>query len=372
MKVVFRTDASVQIGTGHVMRCLTLAEALKERGADVSFLCRELPGNLCEFLERQGVCLHRLPFQESPGKECKSDNAHAGWLGVDWERDAEETRIVLDSFSGIDWLIIDHYSLDSRWESRIRPSVKQVMVIDDIADRPHDCDLLLDQNLYQDMDTRYDHLVPGHCKILLGSKYAVLRPEFIAARKKMPLRDGQTRRLLVFFGGSDIENATERTLAAIRALGRPEIAVDVVVSATSPTKQRIKDISESMANTTFHCQVSNMAELISEADLAIGAAGTTTWERCCLGLPSLMVSLARNQERIAQEADRVGIGIHIQSDIFRSTEKLKEQIERMIDSPDILLAQSRKGIDLVDGFGVRRILRYLLDENSEKKEFVTA
>ncbi len=360
MKVFVRTDASVQIGTGHVMRCSTLAEALKEKGADVSFLSRELPGNLCELLERQGFCLHRLPFRKSPVKEGKSDIAHAGWLGVDWERDAEETRFVLDGFSGIDWLIIDHYSLDSRWESRIRPSVRQVMVIDDIADRPHDCDLLLDQNLYPDMGTRYDHLVPGHCRKLLGPKYAVLRSEFIAARKKMSLRDGQIRRLLVFFGGSDIENATEKALVAIRALGRSEISVDVVVGASNPNGQRIRDICSAMANTTFHCQVPHMAELISEADLAIGAAGSTTWERCCLGLPSLIVPLAENQENIAREADRSGIGFLVEREILHSPEKLKERIDKTIGSPDALIAQSRKCLRLVDGLGTERILKHLM------------
>jgi UDP-2,4-diacetamido-2,4,6-trideoxy-beta-L-altropyranose hydrolase len=360
VNVVFRTDSSVQIGTGHVMRCLTLAEALKERGADVSFLCRELPGNLCAFLERQEVRLHRLPFQESSGIKCKSDIAHAGYLGVDWERDSEEARIVLGRCAGIDWLIVDHYSLDSRWESRLRPFIKQVMVIDDIADRPHDCDLLLDQNLYQDMDTRYNHLVPGHCRKLLGPKYAVLRPEFRAARKKMPLRDGQTRRLLVFFGGSDIDNATEKALVAIRALGRPEILVDVVVGASNPNRQRIRDLCTAMGNVTFHCQVPNMADLILGADLAIGAAGTTTWERCCLGLPSLIVSLAGNQEKIAREADRNGIGVLVEHNVLNSPLKLKERIDEMIGSPDALIAQSGKCLRLVDGLGVERILEHLM------------
>ncbi len=360
MNVFVRTDASVQIGTGHVMRCLTLAEALKSRGTDVSFLCRELPGNLCAFLERQGISLHRLPFPISPAGECKSDIAHVGWPGVDWERDAEETRIVLDGFPGIDWLIIDHYSLDSRWESRIRPSVKRVMVIDDVADRPHDCDLLLDQNLYQGMDTRYDHLVPGHCRRLLGPKYAVLRPEFIAARKQLPLRDGQTRRLLVFFGGSDSENATEKALAAIQALGRPDISVDVVVGESNPNRQRVRDLCTAMANTTFHCQVPNMAELISAADLAIGAAGSTTWERCCLGLPSLIVSLAANQENIAREADRSGIGFLVEREELHAPEKLADRIGRTIGSPGALIAQSGKCLRLVDGLGAERVLEHLM------------
>ena len=287
MRVVFRVDSSLDIGTGHVMRCLTLGERLKESGIAVTFICRDLPGNLSGYIESRGFAVQRLPAPSTLTAAGLSTHNYGAWLGVHWQDDAAQTAELLAQSGAVDWLVVDHYALDAGWERRLRPLVQKIMAIDDLANRTHDCDLVLDQNFYLDLEDRYDRLVPTQCVKLLGPRYALLRPEFRQARKNLRERDGQVKRILVFFGGSDAGNETAKALEAIRLLNRPEIAVDVVVGGINPHRRQIEELCAGWPATTCHCQVNNMAELMAGADLAIGAGGTTTWERCCLGLPSV-------------------------------------------------------------------------------------
>lgn len=337
MKVFIRTDASTQIGTGHVMRCLTLARDLKQFGMEVSFISRVLPGNLCDYIESKGFKVYRLEAET----ELAGDK-YWEWLGKNWLEDARRTeeillnqsknlsdmnnkdnlasflneqnkeeenitnissKIVAEIFTDAQGselssnlnLVVDSYALDSKWEKHLRPYVNKIMVIDDLANRPHDCDLLLDQNYYKNLEKRYDGLVPSDCRKLLGPKYALLRPEFHQAKKNLRKRDGKVRRILVFFGGSDPTNETVKALEAIKLLNRPEIAIDVVVGTANPHKEQVKELCNQMPNTNYHCQVKNMAELMAAADLAIGAGGAATWERLYLELPTIAIAVAENQ-----------------------------------------------------------------------------
>ncbi|MEH6873424.1 MAG: UDP-2,4-diacetamido-2,4,6-trideoxy-beta-L-altropyranose hydrolase [Candidatus Competibacter sp.] len=311
MRVAIRADASIQIGSGHVMRCLTLAEALRERGAEVHFVCRDLPGHLGGVLADKGYLVQWLPAPAAEGAAIPAHTAHSAWLGVPWAVDADQTRERLTGWPEIDWLIVDHYALDRAWESRLRPLVKRIMVIDDLADRPHDCDLLLDQNLYEGMEQRYAGLVPADCRLLLGPRYALLRPEFRKAREQLRQRDGVVRRILVFFGGADPTNETAKALRAIQRLERPDIAVDVVVGAANPHRAEIEALCAELPNASFHCQVANMAELMARADLAIGAGGSTVWERCALNLPSIIWVVAENQNKSIEYLAKSGLLISI-------------------------------------------------------------
>src|SRR4030067_2476328 len=145
MKVCFRVDSSSLIGTGHVMRCLTLAEWLKKNDCEIGFICRELPGNLCHLVELRGFKLQRLPhdgtIHGSENVDRKKNNFHSDWLSVSWQNDADTSANLLRSESPIDWVIVDHYAIDEKWEKIMRSHAKKVMVIDDLADRRHDCDL---------------------------------------------------------------------------------------------------------------------------------------------------------------------------------------------------------------------------------------
>jgi len=182
MRVAIRADAGRHIGAGHVMRCLTLGEALRDRGADVTFLCRAFEGHLMDRIRRDGFAVEAFPVEGvvRPTKTGASP-PHAGWLGTSLERDRDLTHDALGRLGGVDLLIVDHYALDSRWERGMRDIARRILVIDDLADRPHDADWLLDQTYGRRTDA-YEGLVPPACRLLLGSDYALLRPEFAALR----------------------------------------------------------------------------------------------------------------------------------------------------------------------------------------------
>jgi UDP-2,4-diacetamido-2,4,6-trideoxy-beta-L-altropyranose hydrolase len=222
--------------------------------------------------------------------------------------DAEETiKAAGELFpEGVDWLVVDHYKLDVIWERMLRPYARKLVVIDDLADRYHDCDLLLDQNYYRDLGRRYQGLVPEECVTLLGPSYVLLRPEFANARQRLRTRNGSVRRILIFFGGSDPTNQTQKAVEALRLLERHDIEVDVVVGSANPNRNAIQALCAGIPNVVFHCQVSNMAELILDADLGIGAGGAAMWERCCLGLPTITVVFAANQERTTEDVAEIG------------------------------------------------------------------
>lgn len=333
-KVVFRVDSSVKIGSGHVMRCLTLADEMHQYGVEVYFICRELSGNMCRTIEQKGYIVYSLPYNEFEVLDTVDERAI--WSGVAWQTDAEQTIHILDDLNAdnvIKWLIIDHYGLDEKWEQQIRSYVKNIMVIDDLADRKHDCDLLLDQNLYLDMKVRYEDLIPKHCTTLLGPQHVLLRQEFYEAKQKAKVRDGIVKRILIFFGGSDSTNETMKALQAFTLLKKTEITIDVVVGKINPHKEEIKQYCNEFFNINFHCQVNNMAELMVNADLAIGAGGSTTWERCYLGLPAIIIILAENQkettEAVAQRGAIINLGWYLEVKVIDIYEKIYSILQSM-------------------------------------------
>jgi UDP-2,4-diacetamido-2,4,6-trideoxy-beta-L-altropyranose hydrolase len=344
MQIAIRADASTSIGMGHIVRCMALAEQLRAGGAQIVFVCQSGPGSAGGWLADAGYRVLELP---------------AAGGAIDWHADAEGTRCALAGLE-LDWLIVDHYQLDARWENSLRRTGARIMVIDDLADRPHWCDLLLDQNLYQDGAVRYDARVPTHCKRLLGPRYALLRPQFLLARQRQRARDGKVGRVLLAFGGSDPGNETAKALQAISLLERRDLLVDVVVGRANPHRLELEQLCSAMPGVAFHCQVDDMAQLMLEADLCIGAGGSTTWERCCLGVASLIVAVADNQVEAARTladqgylqylglAERVGA-----QDIAHATAQL-------VADPGRLQAMAQRGMQLVDGNGAARVAAELV------------
>ena len=326
MNIAFRVDASSQIGTGHFMRCLTLADVLSQRGAQIRFISRHLLEHL------QGLLLNRgyeFMMLESQANENVDDLVHSHWLGTTQQYDADEALQLLSDRIW-DWLVVDHYALDARWESKLRQIVKNILVIDDIADRLHDCDILLDQNYYADMDSRYTGKVPTDCRLLLGPHYALLRDEFRQWRQQVKPRTGPVKKILVFFGGVDADNFTGLTIEALAGLGSCGLQIDVVIGAQHPYREQIESAcSEYM----FSCyvQTNRMAEFMAKADLAIGAGGSATWERCCLGLPSIILIVADNQSQAVFDLEQAGVVINLGDarsvSILTMSDKLKELIE---------------------------------------------
>ena len=343
-KVIVRVDSSTDMGTGHLIRCLTLADRLREGGAEVSFICRELPGTAYVLAERKGYTVHRLPTPGGKPKTFPPDLIHGEWLGVCMEEDAADTEKILQEESRVGWLVVDHYGLDSRWESRMRPRVGRILSIDDLANRPHDCDIILDQNLCRDPATRYDSLVPRNCRKFIGPRYALLRPEFLEARKTLRVRTGHVRRILVFFGGSDPANETCKTLEAIRRLHKPGISVDAIVGVSNPHRREIEESCALLPTATCECQVSDMAERMAAADLAVGAGGTSSWERCYLGLPSLTLIVAENQAEgtscLAAAGGTWNLGRAADVDVAA----LQAALRAALDDPDGLREMGRKAM----------------------------
>ena len=355
MNVAIRVDASPLIGTGHVMRCLTLADALKQRGAQVRFISRHMPEHLQDILIARG---HELARVDSGVREAAIDGtSHAHWLDTSQRADAQDTIRVL-SDQAWDWLIVDHYALDARWESALRRNANNILIIDDIAERPHDCDMLLDQNLHIDMRSRYAGRVPDDCGLLLGPHYALLRQEFRQLRGRVKPRTGVIRRVLISFGGVDAGNCTARAVEALAGLELPSLQVDVVVGAQNPFRERIGCVCAEHGF-LVHVQTDRMAELMAAADLAVGAGGSASWERCCVGLPALVVSQSDSECEIATGLDRHGGCIHLGSASIAGVPAIRNAIEKLFDNRDVVAALSEHAYSLVDGLGDARVCERL-------------
>ncbi len=353
MNIAIRTDASQQIGTGHFMRCLTLADALQQReDVQIRFICRDLPAHLQAMLVARDYALALL---DAPADSVSSgDLPHSHWLQTSQADDAEAT---LQALSGQtwDWLIVDHYAIDACWEQKMRASVGQIMVIDDLADRQHDCDILLDQNFYTDMDERYQGKVPEHCRLLLGPRYALLREEFQKLREQIKPRTGPVKRILVFFGGVDPHNCTEIAIDALANIEQKGLHVDVVIGALHPYRSQIE---AKCAEYGFvcHVQTERMAELMAAADLAIGAGGSTSWERCCLALPALLIAFSDNQIPIATELSLLNAAIYLGTLKEVNDLTMKYKINYLLNNQNDFKILSENSYLLIDGLGTKRVI----------------
>ncbi len=384
--VAIRADASLEIGTGHVMRCLTLARALREAGAECHFLCREHPGNLTEMIQSEGFVVHLLPLERrddadqlsAVSERHKSEPAevqfhgtngmteHSHWLGAHWQTDAKACRAILEGLAP-DWLIVDHYALNACWERAVLPQCTRLMVIDDLADRSHIADILLDQNLGR-AEKDYENLVPSSCRCLIGPRYALLRPEFAELREASLDRRREPfepKRLLISLGGVDKDNVTGEVLEALKSCDLPaDCHITVIMGASAPWLDTVRAKASELP---WHCDVvvnvTDMARRMTQADLAIGAAGSTSWERCCLGLPTLMVALADNQVAIAHHLDEARAAIYVGSAAMPTwTHKLGQIMEMIISEPTHLDAMTDHAARLTEGLGAWMLIQHLLSD----------
>ena len=354
MRVVFRVDASLEIGIGHVMRCLSLAEVLTNHGADVEFICRNHKGNLIHNIRSSGFTVLEL---ELP-REKQSDNnlSHANWLCTTQHQDASDCMKKLKQ-SKVDWLIVDHYGIDQYWQNSLKEYYDKLMVIDDLADRSHVCDILLDQNFGR-KEHDYKELVPKSCEILLGSKYALLRAEFAKWRKYSLERrkNPKFKKILVSMGGIDAENITGKVLEELRLCNLPQdIFVVIVMGGTAPHLESIKQMVNNLPyKAEIKVNIDNMAEIMANVDVAIGAAGSTTWERCCLGLPTIQIVIAKNQKIFAEILVRKN-AIKLIQEVEELSNILKSANSWMENISDIAR-------EISDGLGSIRVANILIQK----------
>ncbi|MFC4700527.1 UDP-2,4-diacetamido-2,4,6-trideoxy-beta-L-altropyranose hydrolase [Glaciecola siphonariae] len=322
MNVLFRVDAALEIGSGHVMRCLTLARALKSASINCEFLCRQTTGDLIAFIRQQGFVVHSL----SPAL-----NKHANDFDTTsiQSLDAQQSLKVISQ--DYELLIVDHYELGAEYCAMLRKRCRSIMVIDDLADREHDCDLLLDQNLFHALEKRYAGLLQEHCTRLLGPKFALLRPEFYQATHKKI--DG---RILVGFGSSDPHNLSAIALEAIARLDCKALSVDLVIGDNYPWREALENKVKQQQNVALHVQTPHMAKLMCQAQFMLGAGGTTHWERCICALPALVVTCADNQIASTEYLTQLNACVYLGRAEEASVQMLEKNISRYLSQPDLL------------------------------------
>lgn len=362
---VFRVDASSVIGSGHVMRCLTLAEELRSRGGNCLFVCRTNEGDLAGEIRRRGFSAMLMGTVDTETvAESVSALDHADWLAGGWQFDVNETLEFLADVT-FDWLVVDHYGIDHHWESEFkaaRPTVR-VACIDDLADRAHDCDLLVDQNLGR-RSQDYTALVPPACEMLLGTQYALLRPEFRALRAKSLARRRRglgPERIFVNLGGVDMGNMTARVIEALAGLPESnDIKVDIVLGGSAPHSDSVRRTARRLPlDTTVYVNTARMADLMALADVAVGAGGGTSWERCSLGLPSMVLELAPNQRNVVRALASNDVAYILEE---RSLDASVQEAWKKLQNPERLLQMSMNASDLVTGDGAVLVADALLEE----------
>ena len=357
MRVAFRVDASLEIGTGHTMRCLALADALTLRGAKCIFIVRKHPGHMVEVIRQQGYDVATLPaplsFDERVDQPISPP--HARWLGTDWSTDALQTLSVLGLGECIDWLVVDHYALDARWEQRIHSVCSYLMVIDDLADRAHCCDLLLDQNLGRNA-SEYANLLSPACGLLIGPDYALLRSQFAVHRPAALARINRSstrpfQNLLVMFGGVDNQNFAKRTLEAlIEDPLSKKLCITILMGSHAPGLADVIALAARMPSmTVVKVDATDVAELMVQSDVAVGAAGTSALERCCMGLPTVTLILAENQRSSALALQRAGCVVLVDN-LYHLTNVIPQLLE-----PDLRVAMEEACFTMVDGLGTKRV-----------------
>lgn len=312
-KIVIRTDASIEIGSGHVMRCLAIAHQLKKHDIDVCFMMKEVPGNLIDYVVMQG-------FSN------------------------------ITSLESADLYIIDHYSIDKDWEQQLRTYTNKIMVIDDLANRPHDCDLLLDQNVVPQFETRYEGLVPAHCVKLLGPSYLIIRDEFIKSRQNMLDRTGKVKNLLIFMGGTDPTDETIKILSALQETTTNLETIHIVIGNGNVHKEHIQAIC-AKSGFYYHCQIDYMAELMLKVDFCIGAGGSSTWERCYLGLPSSSTIVADNQRIATEYAAGLGAVWNIGWHEHVTISSYVDLLNKLPNETSDLMRMSDNGLQLTESVG---------------------
>lgn len=332
------------------MRCLALAGHLRPHVSDVHFVCRQLQGEMHQLIEQRGFRCSLIPVDEAT----RSENSEIGTCAASTFNQSDDARQTTSQTDTVDWLIVDNYEIDRHWERAMRPVCRRLLVIDDLANRPHDCDILLDQTFGREVD-QIRSLVAKACTVLTGSDYALLGPEFAAHRTAALARRKQCdgiRDVLVSMGGSDLSNMTVEALRALAAITDSErLAVTVVAGPQyAHSDASLIAVASIFEKLDVKHNVSNMAELMAASDLAIGTAGTTSWERCCLGLPALVYVSADNQREVARGLEAAGA---IQQ--WRSAAELQEQLEDIMNDASLYQSAVAAASGICDGLGVERV-----------------
>lgn len=362
--IIFRVDSGLRIGTGHLMRCLTLADRLRAEGYSIEFVSRDLPGSLHSRAIERGYPIKLMSMNGCRSKPTpKSGMMHWDFAAVSQEEDAQQTADLILNYRD-PLIVVDHYGLDREWEDEVkRQSYVTLCVIDDLADRTHNCEILLDQNFYKSYQTRYDSLVASHCLKLLGPSYALLRPEYQKTREQLINKEKQLdttkMRVLVSFGGYDQSGFGLRVSADI--LRMTDAIVTLMGAYPGEAFQTtLQDLSMQYQSRFCNLGYSQYPWLImAQSDLFVGAGGTTTWERCALGLPGIIYSVSDNQLAVSADLSAVNCQIFLGPIQGYNISTLTSAIRDLIEDRDLLRTMSDNALRLVDAKGLDRAVNQL-------------
>ncbi|HDU8578783.1 TPA: UDP-2,4-diacetamido-2,4,6-trideoxy-beta-L-altropyranose hydrolase [Vibrio diabolicus] len=355
MKVVFRVDASLLVGSGHVMRCLVLAEEFASKGYDIEFACSPLKGDMRAFIRERGFQVTTLAKPREV-IEPLHDADYAAWLQKSVSEDVQD---FLTEITYADLVVTDHYAIGIEWQEQVIASLDcRMLAIDDLG-RCHKADLILDQTLGRD-EADYS---ASQSKVLAGSEFALLRSDFASKRESALSREisNNPLKVLVSMGGVDAPNATFKVLESL--YGKVEAKFTVLLSPRAPHFDQVKEWCASRADVSHLDFVSDMASLMLEHDIAIGAPGTTSWERACLGLPNVIVPLADNQQLICEQLVKHSAALKV--DIEDIPSQLQSEFLTVLKQ----WSQFRDAnLSLCDGRGAHRVsyeVELLLNETTD-------
>lgn len=357
LRVAFRVDASTTIGTGHLKRCLSLAQALTAMGAQLVFVCRPLDSVAAQVLAKQAVAVRWLPAALASGEpvlgtDLGSDAPpHAAWVRVPGAQDAQDTVQALLGWKP-DWVVVDHYAFDARWHKAVRDALAcRLVVVDDTADRSIDADALLDHNWHANHRHKYAGRLQREPEWLCGPRYALLSSAYRHAPRYV--FNPVVRSVGIFMGGTDPGGASVRALRACRAAGFTG-PVEVVTTTASPHLQELQSVCATDPEVTLRLDEPDLAALFARHDLQIGAGGGATWERCCIGAPTVSIAVASNQAAVVSALASLGA-------VGEATEhSLADVLRCLISNPARRQELARAAANLVDGLGAQRVAIHLL------------
>jgi UDP-2,4-diacetamido-2,4,6-trideoxy-beta-L-altropyranose hydrolase len=350
--LVFRVDGTPLMGAGHIIRCRTLAQGLQRRGYQTDFTLRSHQGHLSHLLN--GSTVHLLP----PPKTTITSPNHETWLGTSPQEDAGDFLKSISSLSTQPLCIVDHYAIDREWMEMVRPKVSGIVVIDDLANRPLDADLVIDPNPSRTATDYLAHL-KHPCPMLLGPRYALLREEFKVSTP-IKINNINPYSILISLGALDSNNLTLSLLKHLQCrLSQGDLIINVVLSSNAPHLSSVAQYCSSQESIKLHTDPKSISTLMQENDLCIGAAGTTSWERASVGLPSLLFQIAQNQAGIIQALEQEGCCINLGEFSPKGLERLDQIFDELLQDTHRRSLMQQNGRRVCDGHGVDRVINHL-------------
>jgi UDP-2,4-diacetamido-2,4,6-trideoxy-beta-L-altropyranose hydrolase len=361
-RVALRADASPRSGTGHVVRCLSLAAALRDAGARPCLVSRRLGIDVAALAQRTGVELVELAAPPA-GFETTDPVPHAAWAGVDWQRDAEETAQALAG-RDCERVVVDHYAFDARWHRRVAQALgARIAAIDDLADRELAVDLLIDHNLCEDTRAKYAGRIDATTRVLGGPRHALLGRAYAALAPREP--DDAVDSIGIFLGGVDAAGLSSLALRACRDVAGFSGAIEIATTSAHPQLNALRALATTQPPTTLLLDAPELSAFFARHGLQIGAAGGATWERCCAGAPMLLLVAADNQLAVVPQLVAFGAAAALPPEASRDLQQVGALVAELLADAPRRRAMAQRARALVDGLGARRVALAMLGQRVE-------